>query len=180
MISLTVARKYARAFLEIGLQEKNYEGLGKELQKIADLLKENKDLQGVLFSVAYPVPMRKAIFQSVTRPLRLSKATLDFVLLLIDRERIDHFPEIVRAYESLADEVARRVRAKVVTAAKLSPELAGALKGQLEAATGREVLLSFEEDPALIGGILTKIGNVIYDGSLKTQLLKVKENLYKE
>ena len=180
MISLTIARKYARAFLEIGLQEGNYEALGKELQGIADLLKGNKELHGVLFSFAYPAATRKAIFQSVSQPLGLSKWTVDFIQLLIDRERIDHLLEIARAYESLADEVAKRTRARVVTARKLSPELLNALKGELESVTGHEVLLSLEEDPALIGGLLTKIGNVIYDGSLKTQLLKVKENLYKE
>jgi F-type H+-transporting ATPase subunit delta len=62
----------------------------------------------------------------------------------------------------------------------LSPELINDIKSQLESTTGREVILSVEEDPSLIGGVQTLIGNVIYDGSLKTQLSIVKENLYKE
>jgi F-type H+-transporting ATPase subunit delta len=63
---------------------------------------------------------------------------------------------------------------------KFPPELLNAIKNQLESSTGSEVILSVEEDPSLIGGVLTRIGNVIYDGSLKTQLAKVKENLHKE
>lgn len=180
MISLTLARKYARAFLGIGLQGRNYEALGKDLEKMADLLKVNKELKAVLLSSAYPVPTRKAIAKAVSKPLDLSDSTVDFMDLLIDRKRMDHFPEIVRSYESLCDEVSKRIRANLVTALELPSELVSAIKGQLESMTGKEVILSVAKDPSLIGGVLTKVGNVIYDGSLKTQLLKVKENLYKE
>jgi F-type H+-transporting ATPase subunit delta len=93
---------------------------------------------------------------------------------------MDHIFAIAKSYESLCDGVSQRIRATLVTAKELSPGLVQAIKGQLESSTGKEVLLAVEEDPSLIGGVLTKIGNVIYDGSLKTQLLKVKENLYKE
>ena len=180
MISLTIARKYARAFLGIGLQEKNYDALGKELERVAALLGENKELRAVLLSSAFPLATRKAIARAVSEPLDLSKTTVDFIDLLIEGERMDHFFAIVKSYESLCDGVSKRLRATLVTAKELSPGLVQAIKGQLESSTGKEVLLSVEEDPSLIGGVLTKIGNVIYDGSLKTQLLKVKENLYKE
>lgn len=180
MISLIVARKYARALLAIGIQEGNYEALGEDLGKMAELLKENRELRGVLASPFYPLDSRKAITKTVVESLGLSKPVVDFIDLLIDRERIDHFPGITKAYETLCDEVAKRLRATLVTAAKIPPELVNEIKGQLESTTGKEVLLSVEEDPSLIGGVLTKIGNTVYDGSLKTQLSKVKENLYKE
>lgn len=180
MISLTLAKKYARAFLEIGLQEKDYEALGRNLQKMAALFNENKELRGALSSAAYPVPIRKAIAKTVGQSLGLSKTTMDFIDLLIERGRMDHFPGVVRAYENLCDGVARRIRATLVTAEDLSPELVRIIKEKLESSTGQEVILSLERDPSLIGGVLTRIGNVIYNGSLKTQLSKVKENLYKE
>ena len=180
MISLTLARKYARALLEIGLQGGNYETLGKDLEKVTDLLKKNKELKNILISAAYPTATRKAIGRAISRPLALSKSTVDFIDLLIERDRMDHFPEIASSYESLCDGVAKRIRATLVTAVALSPELINDIKSQLESTTGREVILSLEEDPSLIGGVRTLIGNVIYDGSLKTQLSIVKENLYKE
>jgi len=180
VISLTVARKYARALLDLGIQEGNYEALGKDLAKMADLLKENKELRAVLASSFYPVASRKAIAKALVESLGLSKTVADFIDLLIERGRIDHFSEITKTYESLCDEVSRRIRATLVTATELSQVLVKEIKGQLESSTGKEVILSVEEDPSLIGGVLTKIGNVIYDGSLKTQLLKIKENLYKE
>jgi F-type H+-transporting ATPase subunit delta len=180
VISLTVARKYARAFLEIGLQKGNYDALGKELETLADLFKKNRELSAVLFSSIYPAAIRKSIIKAVFEPNGLSQSTLDFIDLLIDRERIDHFFEVTRSYKDLCDAVAKRVRATLVAAGNISPELVGAIKSQLESSTGKEVILSVEEDRSLIGGVMAKVGNVVYDGSLRTQFLKIKENLYKE
>jgi F-type H+-transporting ATPase subunit delta len=105
---------------------------------------------------------------------------MDFLNLLIDRERMDHFPEIVKSYRSLCDEVSNRIRATLVAAGAISPDAVGEIQRQLEFQTGKKVILSVEQDPSLIGGALTRIGNVIYDGTLRTQLTKVRENLYKE
>ena len=117
---------------------------------------------------------------SPEKSLGLSKVTLDLIGLLIERNRMDHFPAIVKSYEGLCDEASNRVRASLVSAARLSPPLVMEMKKELESTTGKEVLLSIKEEPSLIGGVVTRIGNIIYDGSLKTQLLKAKENFYKE
>jgi len=180
VISLTVARKYAKALLEIGLQEKNHEILGSDLERLAGLLQENKELRLVILSPFYPAPRRKAIARDVGESLGLSRATLDFLGLLIERDRVDHFPAIVKSYEGLSDEVSNRLRASLTSAQKLPAPLVGEIKAHLESSTGKEVILSSQENPSLIGGVITKIGNVVYDGSLKTQLLRAKENLYKE
>jgi len=180
VISLTLAKKYARAFLEIGLQEGNYEGLGKDLEKMAEVLKENKELRIILASAAYPVATRKAIARTIGESLDLCKSTVDFIDILIERNRMDHFPEIIKSFETLCDVVAKRVRATLVTALALPPELIGGIKKELESKTGKEVILSVEQDLSLIGGAQTRIGNIIYDGSLKTHLAYLKENLYKE
>jgi len=76
--------------------------------------------------------------------------------------------------------VAERTRATLVTPMELPSGLVQEIKSQLESLTGKEVILSFEKDPSLIGGFLTKISNVVYDGSLKAQIAKLQENLYKE
>jgi F-type H+-transporting ATPase subunit delta len=180
VISLTVSRKYARAFLQIGQKEGNFEALGRELDQLQELLQENKELRSVLFSYAYPTPTRKKIAGTLAQTIGLSKTTGDFLNLLIDRERMDHFSEIVKSYRGLCDEVTNRIRATLVTPTDLPPDRVAEVKKQLENRTGKEVILSLERDSSLIGGALTKIGNVIYDGSLKTQLSKVRENLYKE
>jgi len=100
--------------------------------------------------------------------------------LLIDRERMDHFSEIVKSYQALCDDATNRIRATLVTPADLPRDRGEEVRRQLEVRTGKQVILSLERDPSLIGGALTRIGNLIYDGSLKTQLSRVRENLYKE
>jgi F-type H+-transporting ATPase subunit delta len=180
VISLIIAKKYAKALLGIGLKEGTYESLGQDLSRLTDLLRESRELRGVLWSAAYPAATRKAIAAKVGGSLGLAKTTLAFVALLIDRNRMDHFFEITKAYRDLWDGVAGRTRATLVTPMELSSGLIQEIKGQLESLTGKEVILSLEQDPALIGGVLTKIGNVVYDGSLRTQLAKVQDNLYKE
>ena len=96
MISLTIAKKYAKALLEVGLKDGNYETLGQDLNKMADLLKESKELRVALWSPAFPKPTRKAIGRKIGERLGLATATIEFIELLIQKKRIDLFFEIRR------------------------------------------------------------------------------------
>ena len=180
MISVTIAKKYAKALLEMGLQGGNYEVLEQDLEKMAGLLRENKDLRVVLQSAAFPKPTRKAIAGKISERLGLATTTITFIELLIQRKRIDLLFEITKAYRDLCDNVAGRTRTTLVTPLELPSGLVQEIKGKIESLTGKEVILSLEKDPSLIGGFLTKIGNVVYDGSLKAQIAKLRDDLYKE
>jgi F-type H+-transporting ATPase subunit delta len=180
MISVTIAKKYAKALLEMGLQDGNYEALGQDLNKMADLLRENKELRVVLQSAAFPKPTRKAIAGKISEGLGLATTTIKFIELLIQRKRIDLLFEVTRAYRDLCDEIAGRTRTTLVTPLELPSGLVQEIRSQLESLAGKEVILSVERDPSLIGGFLTRIGNVVYDGSLKAQIAKLRDDLYKE
>jgi len=180
MVSLIIAKKYAKALLGIGLKDGNYEALGQDLSKMANLLRENKELQIVFRSRVFPKPDRKAIARKTGESLGLSKKTLDFIELLVHRKRMDHFFVITKAYRDLGDEVAGRTRATLVTPMELPFGLVQEIKSLIQSLTGKEVILSLEIDPSLIGGVLMKIGHVVYDGSLKAQIAKLRENLYKD
>jgi F-type H+-transporting ATPase subunit delta len=176
MIRLTIAKKYAKALLEIGLKDGNYEPVGQDLDKIADLLKESRELRGALWSPVFPKPTRKEIGER----LGLATTTIEFIQLLIQKKRIDLFIEITRVYRDLDDEVAGRTRATLVIPLELPSDLVQEIKNQMKSLTGKDVILSLEKDPSLIGGFFTKIGNGVYDGSLRTQLTKLRDALYKE
>ena len=180
MISGTIAKKYAKALLEMGLQDGNYEVLEQDLEKMAGLLRENKDLRVVLQSAAFPKPTRKAIAGKISEGLGLATTTIKFIELLIQRKRIDLLFEVTRAYRDLCDEIAGRTRTTLVTPLELPSGLVQEIRSQLESLAGKEVILSVERDPSLIGGFLTRIGNVVYDGSLKAQIAKLRDDLYKE
>ena len=180
MTRLTIAKKYAKALLEIGLQDGNYETLGEDLNKMADLLGKSKDLRIALRSPAFAKSARKTIARKVGERLGLAATTVKFIELLIHRKRIDHFSMITKTYRDLGDEVAGHTRVTLATPLEIPPGLAQEVKSLIEAMTGKEVILSIEKDPSLIGGVLMKNGNVVYDGSLKAQIAKLKRDLYKE
>ena len=91
-----------------------------------------------------------------------------------------HFFMITDTYRVLCDEVAGRTRVTLVIPLELPSDLVQEIKSSIEFMTGKEVILSLEKDPSLIGGVLMKIGNVVYDGSLRAQIAKLKDILCKE
>ena len=110
MLSRIIAKKYAKALLGIGLDDGNYEALGQDLDKMADLLGESKDLRVVLRSPAFPKSARKTIARKIGERLGLATTTVKFIELLIHRKRMDHFFMITKTYRDLCDEVAGRTR----------------------------------------------------------------------
>ena len=180
MTRLTIAKKYAKALLEIGLQDGNYETLGQDLNKMTDLLGENKDLRVVLRSPAFPKSARKTIARRVGERLGFAATTVKFIELLIHRKRMDHFSMITKIYRDLGDEAAGRTRVTLATPLELPSGLVQEIKSLIESMTGKEAILSFEKDPSLIGGVLMKNGNIVYDGSLQAQIAKLRHDLVKE
>ena len=180
MISLILAKKYAKALLGIGLNDGNYEALGQDLDKMAALLGENRELGVVLRSPAFPKSARKTIASKVGERLGLATTIVTFIEFLIHRKRMDHFLMITKAYQDLCDEVAGRTRVTLFVPTELSSGMGKEIKSLTESLTGKEVILSLERDPALIGGVLVKIGSVVYDGSLRSQIAKLKDTLCKE
>jgi F-type H+-transporting ATPase subunit delta len=101
-------------------------------------------------------------------------------MLLLDKGRIGSLPDIARAHRALVDEHAGRVRATVTTARPLDPALEARLKAALEKTSGKTVLLDKKEDPSIVGGLVTQLGDIVYDGSVRTQLQQLREQLLAE
>lgn len=174
-----VAKRYAKALIQIGQEEGQYEQYGQELKAFWEVLRASIELQDVMENPIYDKDQKKALFQALNSNLNLSPTVINFILLLIDKRRVGYFGEIVRCYEKLADEVAGRIRARVISAVALPEASTRVIQERLASLTGKEVIVSVQQDPALIGGVVTQIGDVIYDGSIRTQLETIKETLMK-
>jgi F-type H+-transporting ATPase subunit delta len=174
-----IAKRYARALIRIGQEDGQYEQYGRELRSFQELLGVSPELRAVMENPIYDKDQKKALFQALNARLKLSPMLTNFVFLLIEKRRLGYFGEIVACYDRLADEVAGRVRARVVSAIPLPQSSLQAIQGKLEAMTAKKVILTVQEDPSLIGGIVTQIGDVIYDGSIRTQLAGITETLMK-
>ena len=180
MIAGSVARRYARALLDIGLASKSSDAIGKELDRVGELFHGSKDLLVTLENPIFPLDQRKNVVNELARRLALSTTVRNFMMLLLDRGRIAALPAIAREHRILVDQAIGRVRVTVTTAMPMDAATEQRLKGALERQTGRVVLLDKREDPALIGGIVTQIGDLVYDGSVRTQLDGMRSQLLAE
>jgi F-type H+-transporting ATPase subunit delta len=174
-----IARRYAKALIRIGEEDGNYELYGQELKAFEGVMGISPQLGAVMENPIYDKDQKKALFRAINLKLRLSPIVVNFILLLIDKRRLGYFAEIVRCYGLLADEVAGKARAKVISPVPIPNASIAAIQKKLASMTGKEVIVSVEEDPGLIGGVVTQIGDIVYDGSIRTQLNKMKETLMK-
>jgi F-type H+-transporting ATPase subunit delta len=180
MVTGSLARRYAKALLTIGVQQQTYDALGKELERVADTLRSSPELRTALENPIFPLEKRKLILDELSRRLALSKTVRNFVLLLADKGRIAALPDIARVHRTLIDEHAGRVRAVVTSARPLDPMLETRLKTALEKSSGKTVLLEKREDPSIVGGLVTQLGDTVYDGSVRTQLQQLRDELLAE
>ena len=177
MIVGSIARRYAKALLAIGIDAKTYEGLGRELDRLAQTYQKSPDLREALVNPVFPLSQRQRLLDELGRRLALSRTTQHFVQMLLNRGRIGYLPDVARELRALVDTQAGRVRAKVTSAQPLDIAAEVRIKAALERATGKTVILEKREDPALLGGVVTQIGDVVYDGSLATQLANLRQSL---
>lgn len=172
----TIAHRYARALLDIGIDRKNFEQLGRELDRVAQLF-ENDEIDQLFGNPKFGADTRRAVLGDLLKRLMVSPICRNFMMLLVDKGRITHLPEIAQAYHALADEHAGRVRAEVTVAGRLPESDIARLRTVLQKATGKQVIVEQREDPAVIGGVITRIGGRIYDGSVRTQLDTMRARL---
>lgn len=166
----SLARRYARALIRIGIEQQSFEQLGQELDQFAALLTGHQGLESTLSNPSYDLPRRRAVLEALLERLRPSQIIRNFLMMALDRDRMDSVPGIAMEYQKMADEHAGRLRAEV-TAAKQS-ELAqlDELKRALEKTTGKKIVLSSSVDADLIAGKVTRIGSLLLDGSIRTRL----------
>ena len=180
MITGSLARRYAKALLEIGIQQQTYDALGKELDRAADTLRSSPELRNALENPVFSLEKRKLIMDELSRRLALSKTVRNFIMLLLDKGRIAALPDIARVHRTLIDEHAGRMRATITSARPLDPMLETRLKTALEKSSGKVVLFEKREDPAILGGLVTQLGDTVYDGSVRTQLQQLRDELLSE
>lgn len=176
MVEGSIARRYARALLEIGRDEGQIDRLGDDLGRFARLL-EGGDLGNVMANPVFTLSERRAVLDRLLPGLALHAHAVNFLRLLLDKDRFAALPDIVREYRALADLEAGRVRATVTTAAELTPATRDAVATALARSTGKKVVLETKVDPALLGGLVAQVGGRVYDASLRTRLERLQLSL---
>ena len=180
MISSNIAKRYARAFFEIAGEEKRYEEFYSELDRFSAVLRENENLNEFLANPIFAQPDKMAVVESVLEKIQVSPLTANFLKLLVDKRRMAILSDIEGCYRELMDNALKKVRVTVKTPFPLTGELSDRLQKGLEGLTGREVEMTVLEDPSLLGGIVVRVGDTLYDGSIRTQLNNIRNLLGEE
>jgi F-type H+-transporting ATPase subunit delta len=178
MTSRAAAVRYARALFDVAQKEAEIQQVGRELSAFAAVVAGHETLSRALTNPAVPAPRKRAVVQDLlARGGAVSPVVSKVLLMLAERDRLALLPQIDAAYQARLMEHAKVVRAELTTAVPLPEDRVAALRNGLASVTGQEVQLETKVSPSIIGGAVARIGSTVYDGSVTTQLQKVKERL---
>jgi F-type H+-transporting ATPase subunit delta len=178
MTSRAAAKRYARALFDIARAERlDFEQIGAELSGTAALVSGNDALQRALANPAIPPARKRGVIEQLLALSPVSPVLSRLLLMLADRDRLVLLPDLADAYRTRLMEHQQVVRAEVTTAIAVPPDRVAALQQGLAHTTGREVQLDVRVDPSIVGGAVARIGSTVYDGSVTTQLEKLRQQL---
>jgi F-type H+-transporting ATPase subunit delta len=178
MTSKTAATRYARALFDVALHEKaDLEAIERTLAGFNDLFEQHPALKRVLLNPAVPVPRKRAAMSELTARAKAPTIPAKLLVLLAERDRLVLLPDLLAAYRERLMAYRNVVRAEVTTASPLTEARMSAIEQRLAHLTGSKVALEARVDPAIIGGMVARVGSVVYDASLTRQLQKMKERL---
>lgn len=179
MITNAIARRYAKALIQLATEEGAVEKYYDELSGFGSVLSAHHGFAALLASPAFAIEKKKAMLQDAIDMVQLSKTVSNFFFLLQEKNRLDQLPSIITGYRGFADELSGLLRSTVTSALPLEDAQVEEIKAALEKTTGKTVLLRVQYDPTLLGGVVTKIGDKVFDGSIKTQLDRIQDILQK-
>ena len=177
MSASIVARRYAQAVLELGDDASALDGFVQDTDALATAWKGSPELRNALENPLISHPAKKAVMADLATTLGVSPTIRDLALLLVDRRRARVLPTLSETLRKLVDERKGLVRAEVTAAATLPEAYYARLQSQLEKITGMRVVVERKTDPALIGGVVTRIGDRVFDGSIRARLNAMRDAL---
>ncbi len=175
------AGRYAKALIDVAVAEKTDPQLvERDLAGFVDLFRQHPPLKHVLLNPAVPMPNKRAAMRELVALAKPAPIVAKILMLLAERDRLELLPDLLTAFHERVLEQLQVVQAEVTTAAPLGADKAQALRQRLQQLTGRTVMLSTTIDPSIIGGVVARIGSTVYDGSVATQLARMREKLVQE
>jgi F-type H+-transporting ATPase subunit delta len=173
----TIAQHYADALADVAISQKNAEKMRDEFRDFLVLLRESAQLGMLLGSPAVSRANKHAVAQALVERMGASRTLRNFLFVVIDQRRVRLLPEIQQAFEAQLDALEGVARANVISARNLKEREKKQLRAALERLSGRRVEAHYELDPALIAGAVVRLGSTVYDGSVRTQLERLRVRL---
>lgn len=179
MIRTRITKRYTRALFELASEAQKVEAVGRDLIALESLLSFDPSLRDALMSPVLTRDAKSHILDTLVEASGIDPLLGDFLRILLDARKLPLVPDVVAAYRELADQATGKIRGVAITPMPLDETDVRALAAALSKAVQKEVLLDAQLDPSLRGGVLARVGNLVFDGSLRTQLLRMRETLIK-
>jgi F-type H+-transporting ATPase subunit delta len=174
----SVASTYARAFADIVLSGRlDPNRATAELRAIAALLKESPELRRVWENPAIPAEQKRRVLDVIAERDGLTKQARNLIAVLIDHRRVHFLGPIIQQVEKELDARLGFAEAEITSARELGEAEKSTLEAQVEKLTGKKVRAHYEHDSSLLGGAVVRVGSTIYDGSVKGQLERIREEI---
>jgi F-type H+-transporting ATPase subunit delta len=172
----TSATRYAKALLDVAIRESDPAQIERDLGSVVRAM-QHPDIQRVIASSGIPEHVRINVVRAIAEKAGVQPPVAKLLNMLAERRRLELLPDLLEVYGERLLAHANIVRASVTSATPLPPDKTQALGQSLGTLTGKKVQLDTSVDPSLIGGVVAKIGSTVYDGSIRTQLQKMKKEL---
>ena len=177
MANGTIARRYASALADVVLKSGEADNVKTELAVWSQLFVGNADLQNVLGNPAIAYQGKERVLSQLIDKMKPSRTTANFLRVLLQNGRLSDLPEINERFAAVLAERSGIVNAEVISARELPGDEKQAFEKTLEKLTGKDMQITFTVDPNLIGGAVTRIGSTVYDGSVRTKLDTLRQQL---
>jgi len=176
MASGSLARRYAKAVLSL---EGDTSKIATELRTLAKAMADSAELVTALTNPAIRRGDRRKVIDALLQLIAAQPNTKNLVYLLLDGERLSSLPAISRELDAMLEARGGRITAVITSATPLDAAQLSQITVALEKLSGKKVAVTKREDPALLGGVVAKLGDTVYDGSLRTQLRSLRDELTK-
>ena len=177
----TSANRYAKALFDVAIEEKaDLAKVGQDLDELVAMMKASPELAMASGRSSLTEAARRSLMEAVSKAMTLSAPVTKMLVLLAQSGKLNLVPDLAAAYRERLLTHQNIVRAEVTSAAPLSPEKTKALEESLSKVTGKKVEITASVDPELLGGVVARIGSTVYDGSVRTQLARMRQELVKQ
>ncbi|HZH90730.1 MAG TPA: ATP synthase F1 subunit delta [Pyrinomonadaceae bacterium] len=173
----TMARRYAAALADVVIAQGEAREVQEELNIWAQMMEDNSGLLEVFRNPTIPYEQKRNLLNTLIARTRVRPTTANFLQVLLQNHRLSELKEINERFALQLDERSGVVSAQVTTARVVPEATKETLRAQIGTLTGKKVRLQFAVDEELIGGIVTRIGSTVYDGSVRTQLQQIKQKM---
>ena len=173
-----VASRYARAFADLLFEQRaDTAKTAEQLQAIVAVVQQNQALRQVWENPSVPAEQKRAVLDAISRKAKLPQLLRNFIAVILDHHRSAQLPEIAHQFQEELNQRLGLAEAEVTSARELSADERKRLEAQIKSVTGKSVKARYSTDVNLLGGALIRVGSTVYDGSVRGQLEKLKEQL---